>query len=175
MPTPKLPPNEFADIVRRTPLVSIDLLVRDAANRVLLGLRQNQPARGFWFVPGGVVRKDETLAEALARISVDELDIPLAMDRVSLLGVYEHFYRENFAEKPGFGTHYVVLAYQVSLDLDPAGLPADQHRECRWFTVPELLDDPRVHENTNAYFVHETPPAEPGASASPLKVGGTLN
>jgi colanic acid biosynthesis protein WcaH len=36
--------------------VSIDLIVRDADGRVLLGLRNNRPARDWWFVPGGIVR-----------------------------------------------------------------------------------------------------------------------
>ena len=42
----RLPLSEFLEVVIRAPLVSIDLIVRDAAGRVLLGLRRNAPARG---------------------------------------------------------------------------------------------------------------------------------
>jgi hypothetical protein len=40
------------------PLVSIDLIIRDNADRVLLGLRNNEPAKGYFFVPGGIILKD---------------------------------------------------------------------------------------------------------------------
>ncbi len=42
----------FLTVVRSAPLVSVDMIVRDRDDRVLLGLRANQPARGWWFVPG---------------------------------------------------------------------------------------------------------------------------
>jgi colanic acid biosynthesis protein WcaH len=49
--------DEFAQVVRNTPLVSIDLIIRDPDQYVLVGFRTNEPAKGKWFVPGGVVRK----------------------------------------------------------------------------------------------------------------------
>jgi hypothetical protein len=35
------------------PLVSFDLIIRDPDGRALLRLRTNDPAKGFYFVPGG--------------------------------------------------------------------------------------------------------------------------
>lgn len=35
---------DFLDVVRLTPLVAIDLIVRDAEARVLIGHRRNRPA-----------------------------------------------------------------------------------------------------------------------------------
>jgi len=67
--------DEFAQVVRNTPLVSIDLIIRDPDEHVLVGLRTNEPAKGKWFVPGGVVRKYERLADAFARIFKAELDL----------------------------------------------------------------------------------------------------
>lgn len=54
-------PQQWAEVVERTPLVSIDLVVTNARQEVLLGWRNNKPAQHCWFVPGGVVRKGETL------------------------------------------------------------------------------------------------------------------
>lgn len=51
MPT-SLDCAEVAEIVRLTPLVSIDLIVRGGDSRILPGLRDNAPARGYWVVPG---------------------------------------------------------------------------------------------------------------------------
>jgi colanic acid biosynthesis protein WcaH len=47
----------FKAIIDSTPLISIDLVVRDSSGRVLLGQRLNRPAQGFWFVPGSVFLK----------------------------------------------------------------------------------------------------------------------
>ena len=41
----------FKTVVASTPLVSIDLIVRNRQGQVLLGLRTNRPAQGGWFVP----------------------------------------------------------------------------------------------------------------------------
>ena len=68
--------EDFRTAVRLSPLVSIDLVVRDAAGRVLLGWRNNRPAQHCWFVPGGSIRKQETLDAAFRRISHGELPFP---------------------------------------------------------------------------------------------------
>jgi colanic acid biosynthesis protein WcaH len=60
--------NEFSCVVRCAPLPSIDLIIRDSERRVLVGLRTNEPAKDYYFVPGGVIRKNETLELAFARI-----------------------------------------------------------------------------------------------------------
>ena len=149
--TPPLPREQFLEVVARAPLVSIDLVVRDSAGRVLLGLRRNAPARGFWFVPGGIVRKNETLEIAYGRITRSELGMELPRTGSRLLGVYEHFYAENADDRPGFGTHYVVLAHAVTLEAAPVP-PAEQHSVYRWLEPAELLATSDVHNNTKAYF-----------------------
>ena len=55
-------------------------------------------------------------------------------------------------EKAGFGTHYVVLAYEFTLSLNGSELPTDQHGDYEWMTVEKLVDSNEVHENTKAYF-----------------------
>ena len=55
----------FIEVIRHTPLVSIDLIVTRDDGCVLLGQRLNEPARNYWFVPGGRIYKDEPLAHAL--------------------------------------------------------------------------------------------------------------
>lgn len=146
-----LPAADWLQVVRHAPLVSIDLILLDSEGRVLLGLRENEPARGTWFVPGGAVRKGETLDAAFARIALTELGLPLERGAASLQGAYEHFYETNFAGAAGVGTHYVVLAHRLSLqgDLRPADA---QHRELRWFGVAELRARDDVHANVKAYF-----------------------
>lgn len=147
-----LQPEEFAEVVRLTPLVAIDLVVRAPDRRVLVGRRNFEPAKGTFFVPGSRITKNESLREAFRRTTREELGFECAMDGAVFLGAYDHFYSTNRFGKPGFGTHYVTLAYELNLKTRPAALPPDQHHEYRWLTPTELLASPEVHENTKAYF-----------------------
>jgi len=139
----------FLEIVRNTPLVSIDLIVRNRDGHIQVGRRVNEPAKGTWFVPGGSIRKDETLAAALVRISEGELGVALSPDDVRFAGVFEHFYDTNFAGVDGISTHYVVLAYVVQRTFDTDDLPAAQHSAWAWLSDPAMAD---VHPNTLAYL-----------------------
>ncbi len=62
--------EDFATVVRSTPLVSLDFIVETVAAKALLGKRTNRPAQGYWFVPGGRVQKDETLEAAFERLTM---------------------------------------------------------------------------------------------------------
>lgn len=147
-----LPRDRFAQVVRDTPLVSIDLVVRAPDDTVLLGLRTNQPARGMWFVPGGIVRKHERLDDAFRRLVRVELGAAHERADAAFLGAFEHHYDTNFAEEPGFGTHYVVLVHELRLASKPEQLPREQHRDYAWFSVDDLLAHDNVHEHVKAYF-----------------------
>lgn len=145
----------FLGIIRHTPLVSIDLIIQNREGQVLLGLRRNRPARGFWFVPGGRIRKNETLAQAQRRISRVETGAELSGGR--LIGAFEHIYDDNTFEVANVGTHYVTLGVLLQW---PAQQPLngdEQHQDFRWASIPELLDDPQVHPNTQRFFQADTP------------------
>lgn len=82
----------FQTVVASTPLISIDLLVENEQGEYLLGMRNNRPAQGYWFVPGGRVQKNETLDEAFKRLTRMELGVELERTDARFKGVYEHFY-----------------------------------------------------------------------------------
>jgi colanic acid biosynthesis protein WcaH len=144
---------EFLDVVRLTPLISIDLIVVDDRGRVLLGRRVNRPARGTWFVPGGRIRKDESLNGAFSRVVREELGLEnISQNTACFRGVFEHHYDDNFAGAADISTHYVVLGYMLLLrDAAPIGR-FEQHSDYVWMAPSELLACADVHENTKAYF-----------------------
>ena len=127
--------------------------MRSPDGRILVGYRKNEPAKECFFNPGGRITKNESLAAAFRRISLAELGVERQIEEGRFLGVYEHFYTTNNPGRPGFGTHYVVLAYELTLP--PAGLaaPNDQHGEFAWLTEAELLRSPQVHQYTKNYFL----------------------
>ncbi|HEY0549074.1 MAG TPA: GDP-mannose mannosyl hydrolase [Verrucomicrobiae bacterium] len=142
--------TDFLQIVDATPLVSIDLIVRNERAEVLLGRRANRPAQGMWFVPGGRIRKNERVKDALQRISARELGVTIA--EAKLLGVFDHIYPDNFLGAPGVNTHYVVLGMAAELRGDLTFTADEQHEELKWWPVEQLLAEAAVHENTKAYF-----------------------
>lgn len=142
----------FLQIINSTPLVSVDLLMRNGAGEVLLGRRLNRPCQGHWFVPGGIVRKNELIRNAVKRIAKAELGVSVSFDGARFRGVFEHLYDENFLGEPGINTHYIVLAYEFCLPKESPPVLDDQHAEARWWRIEDLLQHPGVHENTKAYF-----------------------
>jgi len=65
--------DQLLAVIERAPLVSIDLVLRDADGRILLGRRNHEPAKDTWFVPGGRIQQGESLDGAFARIAQAEL------------------------------------------------------------------------------------------------------
>src|SRR3954451_20987350 len=145
--------HSFATVIRCAPLVSIDLVLRDPAGRVLVGRRNNEPARGTLFVPGGVIRKNERLDDEFRRILAAETGRSESRSDARLLGVYEHFYDTNRFGNLGYGTHYIALGYELRVPRPSEIRGDDQHGEFRWMTEAELMAAPDVHENTKAYLV----------------------
>ncbi len=144
--------EDFATVVRSTPLISIDLIVENAHGEFLLGKRTNRPAQGYWFVPGGRVQKDEPLAQAFERLTQAELGVRLPLTAGEFYGVWQHFYDDNFSGSD-FSTHYIVLGFRLKLNQADLALPDAQHEAYRWLTPEALIADENVHDNSRAYFL----------------------
>lgn len=143
--------DSFIFIIEKTPLVSIDLVIRNEKGQILLGFRRNRPAQGCWFVPGGRIRKNERLQDALVRIA--EAETGITPSHGTLLGAFDHLYEDNAFAIPGLGTHYVVLAYQLDIDSSTPLVGDDQHATLQWWDTETLLASADVHENTKLYFI----------------------
>lgn len=155
--------NVFQTIIASTPLVSIDLIVRDRDGRVLLGKRNNRPAQGYWFVPGGRIHKGESISQAFRRLVFAELGVEMDFSEARFNGLYDHFYSDSVFDA-SISTHYVVNAFEVVLSDDAYAFPVDQHHEYRWFSESELLLDDAVHQHSKWYFM-------PGKSYTTVAAG----
>lgn len=153
--SPQLSDEEFKSAVSSLPLVSIDLLVKDEKGNFLLGLRRNEPAKGSWFVPGGRIRKGETLREAFVRISMMELKEEIHLNAAKLIGLFEHRYDESSHGSRG-GTQYFSLGFEVNISKRFGKMPQVQHKGYQWVSRENLLNDDAVHEYTKDFF-RETP------------------
>lgn len=141
----------FTTVLDNTPLVSIDLVVENEKGEILLGERVNRPAKGFWFVPGGRILKNESIAAAFQRLTLNELGKAFFLEQASLQGPYDHFYSDSvFGDSPS--THYVAISYWLKVK-SLSTLPTSQHSNYRWFCIKDLLSSSLVHQNTKAYFL----------------------
>jgi colanic acid biosynthesis protein WcaH len=145
--------DQLLKVIENTPLVSIDLIVKNKEEKILLGIRKNEPAKNTWFVPGGRVRKDEDLDIAFTRITKNELGLDCTRDQAHFIGIFEHKYTTNFLERPGISTHYIVIAYEIKPLTNPENFYNIQHQEYRWFSANDALkDNSNVHQNAQLYF-----------------------
>lgn len=140
-----MPQAEWETVVRNVPIVSVDLVALHEGD-VLLGRRENEPAKGEWFVPGGRVHRDESLETAVRRVATRELGSSVTVE--SRLGVYEHFW-ETADVADADGKHYVPIAFLVTLDADEVRTD-DQHGAVRRLTPP--VDASDLHPYVTAYL-----------------------
>lgn len=147
-----LPDETFKSVIQHTPLISIDLIVRNEQGEVLLGKRVNAPAKGYWFVPGGRVRKNETLDDAFVRLVKEELGIESGITRADakFLGVFEHFY-DDCVFGDDVSTHYIVLGYEVCLKTMSISYDYNQHRDYSWVQHQEVFSD-NIHPYNRLYL-----------------------
>ncbi|OYR55810.1 GDP-mannose mannosyl hydrolase [Halorubrum halodurans] len=128
-----IPQNEWESIVRNVPLVSVDLVIEHDGG-VLLGKRENDPAKGEWFVPGGRVFKKESRTDAVHRVAKNELGESVVID--DCLGTYEHFY-ETAAVGGVDSKHYLATGYRCHFERDDPEIVCDeQHGDFRIFRPP---------------------------------------
>ncbi len=145
--------EHFKEVVKNTPLIALDLIVIDKEGRILLGLRNNNPGKGSWSVPGGRIYKNEILKEAFKRISKNELGLAVDVNRIRFRGIYEHFYQESVFNEANINTHYVTIACEVKpAETDEIALNS-QHNQYKYFSLKELLGSKEVLENTKHFFV----------------------
>jgi colanic acid biosynthesis protein WcaH len=107
-----LPDAVFYFISRTTPLVNVDLLVRDERGRTLLSWRDDKYALRGWHVPGGIVRYKESFEQRIHKTAIEELGADVAFNPAPLkiTEMIRHDY-ENRA-------HFISVLFQCSMPVD---------------------------------------------------------
>lgn len=104
-----LPDNVFYYISRTTPLVNVDLLIKDENGRTLLSWRNDRLAGNGWHVPGGIVRFKEKLETRVQKVAQMEIGADIQFD-AGPIALHQMIHQER--EIRG---HFISLLYRCFL------------------------------------------------------------
>ncbi len=88
-PSEGLPEELFLFVTGITPMINVDLLIKNRRNQTLLTWRDDGFYPPGWHVPGGIIRYKETIADRIGAVAASELGSevefkpePLAINQV---------------------------------------------------------------------------------------------
>ena len=140
-------------VKENAPLITIELVVKNSEDKILLGQRVNKPAKNSWFVPGGRIYKDESIEQAFQRITKDEIGKAYDISNAKFKGVYQRCYDDNVFND-NVSTHCIVVGFELVIK-EELSLGTIQHDKYKWFTQEELLNNKDVYTYVKDYFKKE--------------------
>ncbi len=136
MPRGPLPQEEFDWIFSRVPRLTVEVVITEPRRGVLLSLRDIEPCRGMWHLPGGTVRFGEAAVEAVSRVADAELGLRVEVGE--LLGYIEY---------PSHYEHGLDSPVGLAFAADAVGV-SDAPPSCEWFrALPE-----NMHEEQKSFL-----------------------
>lgn len=130
-PVTKLIPRAlYRKIHQVLPIVTVDLVVKNGGD-FLLVKRKNNPKANVWYFPGGRVLKGERLKETAKRKLKEETGI--SGKNLKLLGVHDHFYNPEASYFKGFASHVVAVVFEVEVGRKARVVLDAQSSDFKWF------------------------------------------
>ena len=108
-PSEGLPEEIFLFISRITPLVNVELLIKDENGRTLLSWRDNKYDGLGWHLPGGIVRYKEFLKERVQKVAETELGTKIKFNPKPVA------FNQIICEQNNTRGHFVSVMYQCFL------------------------------------------------------------
>lgn len=108
-PSEGLPEEIFLLVSRITPLINVDLLIKNEQKHTLLTWRHNGYYSPGWHIPGGIIRYKETTADRINAVAATELGAQVTFNK-NPLRIHEliHPLRRNRG-------HFISLLYECTL------------------------------------------------------------
>ncbi len=108
-PSLGLPDDVFYYMSRLTPLVNVDLLIKDEKGRTLLAWRDDQFSGQGWHVPGGIVRVKEAMETRVRTVAETEIGVDVSFDKTPI-AINEFIHNEREVR-----SHFVSILYRCFL------------------------------------------------------------
>jgi 8-oxo-dGTP diphosphatase len=112
------------------PVVGIGAIVL-RRGEILLEQRGNEPAKGQWTIPGGVVEVGESLEEAVKRETLEETC--LTVESARLIDVVDQVHRDKEGK---IEYHYVIIDYIVKATGEPKA--SSDAVALKWVPISEV-------------------------------------
>lgn len=127
------------------PVVGVGAVILNK-DRILLEKRKNEPSKGKWTIPGGLVELGETLEHAVVREVEEETCLECLKDeKPRLLDVVDNI---DLDKKGKVKYHFVIIDYLVKVKSNDFKAASDAE-DLRW--VP--LDEVEAYDLTSSFRV----------------------
>jgi ADP-ribose pyrophosphatase YjhB (NUDIX family) len=108
-PRKGLPEDLFLLVTQLTPMVNVDLLIKDNHEGTLLTWREDPYYEPGWHVPGGIVRFKEKMEDRVRAVARDELGATVKFDRIPIA------IREVIRPDREIRGHFVSMLFRCTL------------------------------------------------------------
>jgi ADP-ribose pyrophosphatase YjhB (NUDIX family) len=141
----------FRFISKVTPMVNVDLLIKDENGRTLLSWRDDLPSGTGWHIPGGIVRFKETFENRIKKVAQNEIGKEVKFD-LKPLAVNEIILDQ--AER----AHFISFLYKCFLSSrftpENIGLKETDKGYLKWHDkCPENLI--KIHDKIYRKFIED--------------------
>jgi len=115
----------------RQPIVGVGAVII-CDGRILLERRKNDPGKGKWSIPGGLVELGESTEQTVIREVKEETD--LEVEKPEHIDVVDNIIRDENGE---IKYHFVIIDYFMRLKGGTLGAASDAE-ELQWVTFAEV-------------------------------------
>jgi ADP-ribose pyrophosphatase YjhB (NUDIX family) len=126
-------PEEFREIYSKVPRLTVEVVLKSEEG-VLLSLRDIEPYKGFWHLPGGTVFFDERLTDEVSRVALRELGVTVTSTEFLGYIEYPEYHKQSFDAPVGLA---FLAGYQGDLRPNQEATKLEWFRELPSNLIPE--------------------------------------
>lgn len=108
-PSKGLSEELFLLISRLTPMMNVDLLIKDEKGRTLLSWRDDGFVPPGWHIPGGIIRFKETMEDRIRKVAETEIGTAVEFDSIPIA------INQIIDEKLPARGHFISILYKCFL------------------------------------------------------------